>query len=366
MYTTTEIKGGLSSAQREQLYGLVANQFPAKDERLNKELALLIGYSGQAPGIAEILAAVPKGNENQELQLHYLYALRMMKQGWTSAQKAQLAEVLGRAAKWRGGAQFINFVGQFFDSVADLYATDEEKTLLYEKAPDFSPLTPEELKEIQERQAAAAAAGRGGRGGRGGPANPLAARTQGRVVSRQEMMEEAVFQPQQNLSAEAGRTMFEAYCASCHKFGALGTDHGMAALNLTSSPLRSAKYSLLEAIMFPNRKLAPEHETTVIATTDGRTIHALVLRENAQTVSLLTREGTATDLPKTQIKSRQKNKTSLMTEAMADAMNQAQWRNLLAFLTAPPPGGRSSRPVPLGRCDQALPGRHARPEGRAY
>lgn len=332
MYTTTEIKGGLSAAQREQLYGLVANQFPAKDERLNRELALLIGYSGQAPGIAELLAAMPKGNENQELQLQYLYALRMVQDGWTSAQKAQLAEVLGRAAKWRGGAQFINFVGQYFDALSHLYATDEEKQLLYEKAPDFSPLTPEELKQIQERQAAAAAAGRG-RGGRGGPTNPLAARTQGRVVSRQEMLEEAVFQPQQNLSAEAGREVFEKNCASCHRFGSLGNDHGVAGLNLTASPLRAVKYSLLEAVMFPDRKIAPELETTALVTSDGRTIHGLVLRENAQNVSLLTRDGTATDVPKAQIKSRQKQKTSLMTEAMADAMNQTQWRNLLAFLT---------------------------------
>jgi putative heme-binding domain-containing protein len=64
----------------------------------------------------------------------------------------------------------------------------------------------------------------------------------------------------------------------------------------------------------------------------------LVLRENAQTVTILTREGVETDVPKAQIKSRQKEKTSLMTEAMADAMTQAQWRNLLAFLTAAPPG----------------------------
>jgi putative heme-binding domain-containing protein len=340
MYTTTEIQGGLSDPQREQLYGLVAGQFPAPDERLNRELALLIGYSRQTAGIDELLAAMPKGNENQELQLQYLYALRMIKQGWTSAQKAQLAEVLGRAATWRGGAQFINFVGQFFDAVSDLYASDEEKQLLYEKAPDFSPLTPEELKAIQERQAAAAAAGRGGRGGgRGGTATPLAARRQGRVVSRQELLEEAVFQPQQNLNAEEGRTVFQANCASCHKFGSIGTDHGVAGLNLTASPLRSAKYSMLEAIMFPNRRISPEHETTSIVSSDGKTIEGLVLRESRTTVTLLLREGTTTDVAKPGIKSRQKLKTSLMTEAMADAMNQAQWRNLLAFLTAAPPGG---------------------------
>jgi putative heme-binding domain-containing protein len=334
MYTTTEIKGGLSAAEREQLYGLVATQFPATDERMNRELALMIGYSGQAPGIAELLAAMPSGDTNQQLQLQYLYALRMIKQGWTTEQKTQLAEIFGRAAKWRGGAQFINFVGQFYDSVADLYASDEEKQILFEKAPEFSPLTPQELEAIQARQAAAGRGGRG-RGGRGGPQTPLAARTQGRVVSRQEMMEEAIYQPQQNLSADEGRKVFEANCASCHRFGGLGNDHGIAGLNLSASPLRSAKYSLLEAVMFPNRKIAPEHETTVITTTDGRTIPALVLRESAQSVTVLTREGTETEVPKAQIKSRQKEKTSLMTEAMADAMNQGQWRNLLAFLTAP-------------------------------
>ena len=337
-YTTTEMKGGLSPAQREQLYGLVAGQFPAQDERLNRELALLIGYSGQAPGIGEILDATPKGTEKQELQLQYFYGLRMLKDGWTPAQKVQLAELLGRASKWRGGAQFINFVGQFFDAVADLYSTDEEKQLLYEKAPDFSPLTPEELKAIQERQAAAAAAGRGGRGRGNAPVTPLAARTQGRVVSRQEMLEEAVYQPQQNLSVDDGRAVFEANCASCHRFGTLGTDHGIAGLNLTSSPLRASKYALLEAIMFPDRKLAPAHETTVITTADGKTIHGLLLRENGDRVSLLGRDGAPVDLAKSQIKSRSREKTSLMTEAMADAMNQTQWRNLLAFLTAPPPG----------------------------
>jgi putative heme-binding domain-containing protein len=341
MYATTEIKGGLPPAERERLYSLVAGLFPSPDERVNREAALLIGYSGQSAGIAELLAAMPKGNEKQELQLHYLYALRMIKEGWTTAQKTELAELFGRASKWRGGAQFINFVGQFFDSVSDLYATDEEKQLLYTKAPDFSPLTAEEQKAIEERLAAAKAAGRGGRGfgGRGASPNPLAARTQGRVVSRQEMLEEAVYQPQQNLDAAEGRKIFEANCASCHRFGGVGTDHGVAGLNLTSSSLRSSKYALLEAVMFPDRRIAPELETTVVTTTDGRTIPGLVLRDSGQSVSLLTREGTATDVPKAQIKARQKQKTSLMTEAMADAMNQSQWRNLLAFLAGAPPAG---------------------------
>ena len=91
--------------------------------------------------------------------------------------------------------------------------------------------------------------------------------------------------------------------------------------------------------MFPDRSVTPAHETTAIDLADGTTTHALVLKEGAQGVTVLTREGTVVELPKGKIKSRRKVKTSLMTEAMADAMNQSQWRNLLAFLTAEPPGG---------------------------
>jgi putative heme-binding domain-containing protein len=342
MHTTAEVKDGLTPAQRLQLNALIINQFPGQDERLNRELALMLGYAGQPAAISKILAAMPKTdgkNDKQELQLHYLYAMRMIKQGWMPAEKAQLAEVFGRASTWRGGAQFVNFIGQFFDSVSDLYATDEEKALLYEKAPDFSPLTPTELADLQARQAAAAAGrgGRGGGGGRGaGPTAPLAARTTGRVLSRQEMFEETVYQPQQVLDVEAGRKAFEANCASCHKFGSVGSDHGVASLNLSASPLRSSKAALLESIFFPDRKLAPEHETTVIETTDGKKISGLVLKEAGANLLVLTTDGKATELPKSQIKSRTKAKTSIMPDSLADSIDRNTMRNLAAFLVAPP------------------------------
>jgi putative heme-binding domain-containing protein len=332
MYTTTEIKDGLSAAQRKQLHDSIIGQFPSTDERANRELALMLGYAGQSAAIPKILAAMPKGNEKQELQLHYLYALRMIKQGWTSEQKTQLAEVMGRAAKWRGGAQFINFVGQYFDSIVELYQTDAEKQLLYEKAPDFSPLTPQELADIQARLAA------GGRGGRGGN-SPLAARTAGRVVSRQEMFEETVYQPQQVLDVGAGRKVFEASCSSCHRFGSVGTDHGVAGLNLSSSSLRASKHALLEAVFFPERKIAPALETTAIDTTDGKTITGLVIAETAQGVSLLTSAGKPTEVPKAQIKARRKMKSSIMPDALAESIDRAGLRNLAAFLAAEPPRG---------------------------
>ena len=335
-YTTTETVAGLSPAERERLHGLIVPLFPAQDERLNRELALMLAYAGQPQAIEEILSAMPKGDDNQPLQLHYLYALRTMKEGWTLPQKTQLAELLGRASTWRGGAQFVNFVGQMFDAVEPLFASDEEKELLFAKAPDFSPLTPEQLEEIKARQAKA---GRGG--GRGGPPTPLAARRAGRIISRQEMLEEAVFQPQQKLDAAEGRRVFEAECASCHQVGELGSDHGVPGLNLTGSPALASKYALLEAVMLPHRTVATEHETTVITTGDGRTITGMVLRESPQSVSLLTPEGTVTDVPTAQVKSRVRERTSIMSEAMADRIGQTGLRNLAEFLVAAPSGAGS-------------------------
>jgi putative heme-binding domain-containing protein len=330
MYTTTEVKDGLTPAQREQLNALVITRFPAEDDRVNREVALLLGYAGQPAAIGKLLAATPTGSDSQQLQLHYLYALRMIKQGWTPAQKAQLAELLGRASKWRGGAQFINFVGQYFDSVAELYATDEEKQLLYEKAPDFSPLSPAEMEQLQAR----VAAGRGGRGGggRGGNASPLAARTAGRVVSRQEMFEETVYQPQQVLDVQAGQKVFEASCASCHKFGTVGTDHGVAGLNLSTSPLRGSKHALLEAVFFPERKVAAALESTAIDTADGKTISGLVVKESGQSVTLLTAGGTTTEVQKAQVKARRKTKSSVMPDSYAESIDRAGLRNLAAYL----------------------------------
>ena len=115
---------------------------------------------------------------------------------------------------------------------------------------------------------AGAAVDQGGRGAT--PQAALATRTAGRVVSRQEMFEETVYQPQQVLDVAAGQKVFEASCASCHRFGSVGNDHGVAGLNLTGSKLRASKHALLEAVFFPNRAMPAALATTEISTTDGR------------------------------------------------------------------------------------------------
>ena len=86
-FTTTEIPGGLTPVQREELFGIWAPRFPSRnaggkcdpassaiscDERLDREISLTLAYTQQPGAIEEVLSAMPKGDDNQALQLHYL------------------------------------------------------------------------------------------------------------------------------------------------------------------------------------------------------------------------------------------------------------------------------------------------------
>jgi putative heme-binding domain-containing protein len=83
--------------------------------------------------------------------------------------------------------------------------------------------------------------------------------------------------------------------------------------------------------MFPSRAIRPEHETSVVTKTDGTTESGLLLRENAQSLTLLRADGTTVDVPKP-VRSQRKERTTIMTDVITDAMNQGQLGNLLAFL----------------------------------
>lgn len=178
------------------------------------EALVRLGQSSDRPSLA------PAGDI-------YAYALRVITTGWTSDQKQQLAAVLGRTSKWRGGLSYAAALGQVFEAFGGLYTTDAERAMLFAAAPDFAPFTAEEQAAIQSPAAApGTAAGRGGRGGRG--ASPIQTRTQGRAIEKGEVFDEVIYTPRtQQADIPAGRAIFEASWASCHRAGGIGTDHGV-------------------------------------------------------------------------------------------------------------------------------------------
>jgi len=316
-YTVTELpEAGLDDARREELFGLWANRFPANDERLNWDIALTLGYSQQPGAIAEILAAMPAGDTNQILTQQYLYALRYVRTGWTTAQKMQVADIFASTAGWRGGMGIM--LPSVWDAFMEFY-TDAEREQAYQRAPNYAPLDPSAL----------AAAGRGGGGGIGG-------RRGGILASREEWFESLMYRADQfsggrggsGNPAEDGRVVFEAQCASCHKAGDVGMSTGTP--DLTGNALTRGE--ILEAIIWPDRQVDEAYRPTVVETTDGRTLRGVVVSESGGTIRLKTSdEADPIEVAASSVRTRRQEAGTIMPD-LFDELSQNDMNALVVFL----------------------------------
>lgn len=351
--TAMEAPNGASPALRRQVHTLLIDQFPAKDERWSRELAWTLAYCAQPEAIGKILAAMPPGDTNQPLQIHYVYALRSITEGWTAEQRAQLMNWYPKAAAWRGGASFSGYMNLLFDSSVALL-DEKEKQRAYQALPQFAPLTAAELTAAATRgqraraqnQAAAPTRPGGGAGNRpaaeaggGGRPDRVAAAVRARgveTVTREEIMEYQIFVPTRHRpSPDAGRVHFETVCAACHQFGALGTNVGP---DLTTIRGRFQKKELLEAILWPSRTIAEQYQNTIIETNEGAVFSGLIVREDALKVVLRPGEvERPIEIAKAEIKEQQTSKVSMMPEGLIDGLTQEQIADLLAFLQSAPP-----------------------------
>jgi putative heme-binding domain-containing protein len=344
MYTAVEVPGGLRPDLRRQLYDIAAAQFPTQDERLNRELSLVLAYSQQPGAIAEILAAMPQGEEQKELQVHYLYGLRAITAGWTLEQKRQLVDVYARASRWRGGV--FAAVGQMFDDTMRFFTPDEQQ-MAYEAVPAFAPLPDVPVQ-------AGRAGGAGAAGGRGAAAPQAALGATGTVpgpgIDKQESFDRLIFRDFQGAGIASGtvgggivpppadplepRRMFEAECASCHRFGSVGAS-AAGGPDLTRHQL--TRRELIEAMYWPERRLDPQYQTSVIETSDGRTIQGLVIREDAQTLIVKTADAVQPiTVAKSLVRAQRKESTSIMPDFF-EKRPPVNVSAIAGFLLQPPP-----------------------------
>jgi hypothetical protein len=75
-----------------------------------------------------------------------------------------------------------------------------------------------------------------------------------------------------------------------------------------------------------------KYHTTVIETTDGRTIRGLLLSETGSALRLKTTDAAEpVDVPKAQVKSQRKEATTIMPE-LFDKIGQNEFSEIVAFL----------------------------------
>jgi putative heme-binding domain-containing protein len=339
---------GLDAALKKQIHAALIKQFPAAAPAgtwvactnrtapaaqcaqfmLTHHLAKVLSYTGEPDVIGKVLAVMPKGDDDQPGQIDYMYSLRVIDSGWTSAQKEQAIDWFARASKWRGGSTFAGQVNNIFDATIDTFSEDE-KQVAYKAAPLFAPIT-EDIAAAPP--AAAAGPGRAGPGARGrGPSVPL---------DRQERYDNLVFPRGGGPGSLAGRggapnpaegeRVFRETCAQCHRFGTLGKDY---APDLTKVADRMPRRDILRSIFFPQEKVDPKYLTTVITTKDGKTLRGLVVSETGPNVSLKTAaDPEPLAIAKAQIARRATEPTSIMPADIADQVTDNGVRDVTAYV----------------------------------
>lgn len=128
----------------------------------------------------------------------------------------------------------------------------------------------------------------------------------------------------------AGRVIYTALCASCHKLYGEGIAIGP---DLTGSGRSTLDY-LLENIIDPGAVVDADFRTTVLTLKDGRVLHGFISTRTNRTITLRTMVETLT-VERGEIVSIEELPQSLMPEGLLLALSETQIRDLIACLMHP-------------------------------
>lgn len=132
----------------------------------------------------------------------------------------------------------------------------------------------------------------------------------------------------------AGKKLFAATCAKCHKLFDSGGNIGP---ELTSYKRDDLTRMLLN-VADPNAEIREGYETWLAITEDGRTVTGFKVDEDDEVVALRGADGVRVSLPKDELEELVRQPVSIMPTGLLDKMNDQQKRDLFAYL-------RSSQPL---------------------
>lgn len=282
--------------------------YPEDDRFINAELTQLLVYL-QAPSTARKAVALLESAGGQEEQIDYAKSLRLLKTGWTRDLRIRYFKWFHRAASYRGGASFGNFVASIKkDAIANLPAEEKEALKpVIEAVPEVK--TP--LQLIAESMA-------------------------GRTFVKEwklKDLEGLVANGLKKRNFANGRRMFgAAACVACHRFagegGAIGPD-------LTGAGGRFSPRDLLESTLDPSKEVSDQYAPIVVTLLNDERVTGRVMNLSGDSMRLNTNmfdPSETQNIDRKQIKSIDHSKISMMPEGLLNMLEKDEILDLLAYL----------------------------------
>ena len=134
--------------------------------------------------------------------------------------------------------------------------------------------------------------------------------------------------------ASGGQKLFferaELGCARCHRINGNGGDQGPDLSKIGGATVRE---TLLESLLFPDKKVTPGYETVIVKMKSGKTYKGRVKNETERELLLTSPEEGFLVLGKSQIESRE-NGPSLMPADAAKLLSRHELRDLIEYLAS--------------------------------
>jgi putative membrane-bound dehydrogenase-like protein len=121
-------------------------------------------------------------------------------------------------------------------------------------------------------------------------------------------------------------------CVQCHAVGARGTS--TIGPNLAGIALTYDRAELIRSVLEPSSRIAPGHQSTVLATIDGKVLTGVIRAENETEVELANSEAEIKRIPKREIANRNSSDVSIMPARMARSLSPEEFADLIGYLAS--------------------------------
>mgnify|MGYP001943007021 CR=1 FL=1 len=305
-YGLTFIRTGApTKEQKAAVIKQLNSHYPGNSAAENIELSNVLGYL-QAPDIISRSVELITNAPTQEEQIAIAKNIRFVKQGWTDESEKKLFTWFTRAAGYKGGASFTNFINEIKKDHLVRLSDDRKKALA--EIINARPITK----------------------------NPLSSNRQLKFVKNWQMKDLTPLLGsglEGNRNFKNGREMFAAAtCYACHRFNEEGGGIGP---DLTSAGGKFSPHDLLESIIDPSKEISDQYGSITFKLKNGKEIIGRIANlsgDNYKVITDLMAPGAMTNIKTSDIASSEPTKFSMMPPGLLNMLEDDDILDLLAYI----------------------------------